>query len=399
MNRREFQSRLATAMFSSSALILPQTTNAMLSDETVKHGLGLTPIGGNWYLKSGETPLYYYKDADRYLDLFSYHMKDSNSDGIVNLQINHDENHIVVRSQGYPNHATAIFPNSRNPNSIKVQNFTFRLPIQPKLAESITRLPMGPIGMALNGVVFFNPFEQEGLNAVEGYSEVWLDACCGHPQQTGVYHYHKYPSCVKSPFVDNGKQHSPLLGFAFDGFPVFGPYESKETMAMELKNDDALDVCNGHKDRIRGYHYHVTPNKFPYIIGGYAGVVERSNNRMLQFAATGPIQNNTQPGSRLQPVITSVSPGNVMRGKKHLIRIEIKPESEIRDTLPDNAPDWVQIGPFTGKSIKRDLNIITAEFDIPATATIGVFYDCHIEFGKENYPIAIKRNDVLRVND
>ncbi len=29
------------------------------------------------------------------------------------------------------------------------------------------------------------------MNAVEGYTEVWLDACCGH-RMIVVYHYHKY---------------------------------------------------------------------------------------------------------------------------------------------------------------------------------------------------------------
>ena len=95
------------------------------------------------------------------------------------------------------------------------------------------------------------------MNAVEGYSEVWLDSCCGHPQQSGVYHYHKYPNCVKSPFKDDGTQHSPVLGFAFDGFPLYGPYESDGVMAKDLKKSAALDVCNGHIDEIRGYHYHV----------------------------------------------------------------------------------------------------------------------------------------------
>ena len=75
------------------------------------------------------------------------------------------------------NHPTAVFPNSGNPSSIRVQNFTFRLPLEPKLADKITQAPMGPIGTALNGVVFFNPFEMSGMNAVEGYSEVWRGSC------------------------------------------------------------------------------------------------------------------------------------------------------------------------------------------------------------------------------
>ena len=171
---------------------------------------------------------------------------------------------------------------------------------------------MGPIGMALNGVVFFNPFEAGGMNAIEGYAEVWLDSCCGHPQQHGVYHYHKYPSCVKSPFADDGQRHSPVLGFAFDGFPVHGPYEEAGVMARDLKGERALDVCNGHTDPARGYHYHVTPGRFPYIIGGYAGVPEPSNNPMLRRGTTGAIVDNADRSGVREFGIRSVTPGNAV---------------------------------------------------------------------------------------
>ena len=224
------------------------TRNKAATPAVLDSAAGLKPIGGRWYVREGNPPTYVFKDADTYVDLFSYHLADSNKDGIPNLAIRHDDKALVIASQGYPNHPTAIFPNSGNPNRIRVQDFHFRLPLAPRLAESITRVPMGPIGMALNGVVFFNPFEAGGMNAIEGYSEVWLDSCCGHPQQHGVYHYHKYPSCVKSPFADDGQRHSPVLGFAFDGFPVHGPYEEAGVMAKDLKGDRALDVCNGHTD-------------------------------------------------------------------------------------------------------------------------------------------------------
>lgn len=357
----------------------------------------LEAIGGHWFFKPGEKPIYYYDDAGRFVDLFSYHTQDSNKDGIANLRLSHDDDFLILESQGYPNHPTAIFPNSGNPNTIRVQRFTFRLPLQPKLAEKITRLPMGPVGTALNGVVFFNPFEQEGMNAVEGYTEVWLDSCCGHPQQTGVYHYHKYPSCVKSPFTDDGKQHSPVIGFAFDGFPVYGPYEADGTKAMDLTSTQALDACNGHSDESRGYHYHVTPGRFPYILGGYAGIVEASNNRDLRRGREGVLVDNTQPGSRTQPVITSVRPGSVSRGKTHSIQFELEPANAGRRALPQDAPSWVQVGPYESKKVTRSGNVVTAEFEIPEDASMGVFFDCHMEFGNDARPIAIKRNDVLRV--
>lgn len=365
------------------------------------HPADLVPIGGRWFIGPGETPIYYFRDGDHYVDLFSYHTKDSNQDGIDNVRISHNSQFLIMKSQGYPNHPTAIFPNSGNPNTIQVQNFTFQLPLVPKLADKITRLPMGPIGTALNGVVFFNPFEMEGMNAVEGYSEVWLDSCCGHPQQSGVYHYHKYPNCVKSPFKDDGKQHSPVLGFAFDGFPLYGPYESDGVMAKDLKKSAALDVCNGHIDEIRGYHYHVTPSRFPYILGGYAGVVEPSNNRGLRRTQMGAIEDNTQKGeSKMDNVITTVRPGTASRGKTHQVQFELDPNKAIRRRLPDSSPTWVQIGPFEAKKISRDGNLVTAEIQVMDDSPLGVLFDCHIEFdsnGGRGGPIVFKKNDVFRV--
>jgi len=361
----------------------------------------LVGIGGKWFIGPGDSPIYYYQDGDRYVDLFSYHAQDSNNDGIDNVRLSHDQQFLIIESQGYPNHPTAVFPNSGNPNSIRVQNFKFRLPLVPELADKITRLPMGPIGTALNGVVFFNPYEMEGMNAVEGYSEVWLDSCCGHPQQSGVYHYHKYPTCVKSPFNDDGKQHSPILGFAFDGFPLYGPYESDGVKAKDLEKSEALDVCNGHWDETRGYHYHVTPGRFPYILGGYAGVVEKSNNRGLSFTKTGAIEDNTKQGeNRLEKVITSFRPGTVSRGKTHVVQIELDPAKSMRRQLPTESPNWVQVGPFEATSIQRQGNTVTAEFEISDDAPLGVLFDCHIEFkasGGRGGPVVFKKNDAFRV--
>ena len=358
-------------------------------------------------------------DGVQFVDLFAYHRRDSNGDGIDEVRMSHEpgsELHpagfLVIKSQGYPNHPTAIFPNSGNPNSIAVQDFTFRLPLEPRKSDTITRLPMGPVGMALNGVVFFNPFEQGGMNAVEGYSEVWLDACCGHPQQTGIYHYHKYPVCVKSPFTDDGKQHSPIIGFAWDGFPIHGPYEADGVMAHERDKlaspGLALDACNGHADPNRGYHYHATPGRFPYILGGYRGVVEPSNNRALRRAGSGGIENNAAGDSVVAPAIVEVRPGAVAPGGKRQVTIELDPREGISPRgagrqpgpMPEGAPSWVQIGPYEATAIRREGNLVTITLDIPADATLGVLLDCHLEFegaarGGRNR--VYKCNDVLRV--
>ena len=363
---------------------------------------GLRSIGGKWFVKEGSKPIYYYQDGDNFVDLFEYHALDSNKDGIENVRLSHDERFLILQSQGFPNHPTAIYPNSGNPNSIRVQDFTFRLPLEPKRADQITRLPMGPIGTALNGVVFFNPFEMEGMNAVEGYSEVWLDSCCGHPQQTGVYHYHKYPTCVRSPFKDDSKQHSPIIGFAFDGFPIYGPYESDGVMAMKLEGGQALDACNGHTDEKRGYHYHVTPGRFPYILGGYAGVVEPSNNRGMRRAGTGALVDNTQPGeSLMDKALVDVRPGTASPGSKLEVQLELDPLRSKRQPLPNGIPTWAQIGPFEATTISRNGNLVKIQIEIPDDAPVGVFFDCHIEFegGGRRGPIVFKKNNAFRINN
>jgi len=75
------------------------------------------------------------------------------------------------------------------------------------------------------------------------YGEVYtFDPCKAHQPQNGQYHYHANPVCLRYQLNDNlvgtnvgtanasftestgTLTHSPLLGWAFDGYPVYGPY-------------------------------------------------------------------------------------------------------------------------------------------------------------------------------
>ena len=184
-----------------------------------------------------------------------------------NVKVEVTDDLFIVRSNGIPDHTTGEFPNRNNPNRILPQNYTFKIPRHPKPADKPGQLPMGPIGVAVNGVPFYNPYNAEGADASK--NEVF-DECCGHPDPLGRYHYHIYPRCIHTSFTDPAGQHSPLIGYAFDGYAIYGPNGSGG------KPPTDLDSCNGHTDATRGYHYHVT-NKFPYILGGYHGVVDSSN--------------------------------------------------------------------------------------------------------------------------
>lgn len=79
-------------------------------------------------------------------------------------------------------------------------------------------------------------------NAAYGEAETF-DQCNGHQPQTGMYHHHINPVCLRAQLNDNlapvylngrlGSQyaeassnlhHSPILGWAYDGYPIYGPY-------------------------------------------------------------------------------------------------------------------------------------------------------------------------------
>ncbi|HEY2413451.1 MAG TPA: YHYH protein [Pirellulaceae bacterium] len=203
-----------------------------------------------------------------------------------NVVITPTSTHLVIQSKNLPNHPTAVFPDrwraiDGNPNYIQEQDSTWYLPLVPREnpqhvamndKNSNNALPMGPIGLAVNGIVFFHPFDH-----LQGEDAVWrLDRCCGHPAPTAQYHYHKYPVCLKSPWSDDGGAHSPLIGFAFDGFPLFGPYEAAGQLAKDSK-DNPLNDFNVHHDSDRGWHYHVTPGQYPHLIGGFWGFVDSRN--------------------------------------------------------------------------------------------------------------------------
>jgi hypothetical protein len=202
-----------------------------------------------------------------------------------NVTVRWDGTCLIVHAKNLPNHPTAKFPSppgsgDRNPSYIQEHDYTYYLPLKPERDPSARAmdkrnanraLPMGAVGIATNGVVFYNPFDAGMTDATD-----LMDRCCGHPSPDNRYHYHKYPVCVKSPFADEGTGHSPLIGWAFDGFAIYGPYESAGLMAKDSK-ENPLNAFNVHQDPERGWHYHVTPGRFPYIIGGYWGVVDARN--------------------------------------------------------------------------------------------------------------------------
>jgi hypothetical protein len=151
-----------------------------------------------------------------------------------------------------------------NPNRIAEQNITFTIPLFPEESSNHRATNLGPIGIARNGVVFFNQYAAGNSPLTNEINS--FDQYLGHPAGMGNYHYHVEPTYLTEQFGNN-----VFLGLLADGFPVYGPFEN----GSEVTNND-LDEFHGHlgatvdfPDGI--YHYHVT-SQDPYINGnGYFG--------------------------------------------------------------------------------------------------------------------------------
>ena len=201
-----------------------------------------------------------------------------------------DGSYVYIKTTGQPDHKSAYYGStnplyesfsgvtfkgnmfSKNPNSIAAQSYTFKIPINPAEAASKSATPLGPIGVSLNGVPFFNQYagpNQPLTGEVVSFDQYW-----GHPAPRGDYHYHVEPLYLTT--VKYNK--SAFLGFLLDGFPVYGPEENSAT----VKNEN-LDAYHGHKHPTTEYpngiyHYHIT-DADPYINGsgffGKAGTVSQ----------------------------------------------------------------------------------------------------------------------------
>ncbi len=154
----------------------------------------------------------------------------------------------------------------KNPNSIAEQSATYKIPLNPAVNEAHSATPLGPIGVAINGVALFNQYAGPSQPLTGEIAS--FDKYYGHPQQSGIYHYHVEPLYLTT--VKSTK--SGLMGFLLDGFPVYGPQEEN---GSTVSSSD-LDVYHGHThatvDFPNGtYHYHFTSDA-PYLNGnGFYG--------------------------------------------------------------------------------------------------------------------------------
>jgi len=203
--------------------------------------------------------------------------------------------HRHFKGNGLPTHVTGIYPVQEGTEAYKYYSqapaagysSAAAIPIAPYDLD-IT-VPRNPIAALPNCIPFLNtlvigiatqthvPWHVNlayGTGWVDPVAALPPDQCWGHPYSK-QYHYHGYSwKC----FPDQGKEgeHSPLFGYAIDGFGIYGP---RGENGKYLTNQD-LDECHGIVDRIYWdgewrlmYHY-VLNDEFPYGPGCFRGIPE-----------------------------------------------------------------------------------------------------------------------------
>ncbi|MFZ1686347.1 MAG: YHYH protein [Flavobacteriales bacterium] len=149
------------------------------------------------------------------------------------LEVVYNSTDAYVGCTGIPGYS--IGPWSGNPNDAGDQDWEFKITLAPvQNTGTPVNTPLGHIGVWANGVTIFNPRDAMSYNM----QNIWhqnayffegdgFDACLGHPNQQMEYHTHINPTCLYDD--TDSTQHSPIIGFAFDGFPIYGAFAFANT--------------------------------------------------------------------------------------------------------------------------------------------------------------------------
>ena len=230
-----------------SSMLIAVTTNSIAQGSAITSWLQNTTGTGSYYVSGNSNAI---------------------DNGILyNCQeVSYSATSVYIQTHGIPSYPTGPFLDG-NPSQATDQNAIFKFPLNP---QENTGTPVattaGNIGVFINGVALFDYRDgvawDTGSNALcggpgnppcpggPGASMDWnrdaipaemagFDCSKGHPAM-GNYHHHQNPSAFKLDlnvissicnlydadglYTIDSNSHSPLIGYAYDGFPIYGAY-------------------------------------------------------------------------------------------------------------------------------------------------------------------------------
>ena len=154
------------------------------------------------------------------------------------LQVQYSVNNVYVATNDIADWTPVGYDWPNNPWFPEAQNFVFKITRNPEEnTGNKIQTPYGHIGLWTNGVSIYNPKDAKSWQE----EDVWFqnafyfehlametfDPCFGHPNNMHEYHLHVNPTCLYDD--TDSSAHAPLIGFAFDGFPIYGAYAYKNS--------------------------------------------------------------------------------------------------------------------------------------------------------------------------
>lgn len=175
-------------------------------------------------------------------------------------QIRYSANYIYINSNNLASHVMGPWYNDASKTQLfgnwpSSQGKQIKFPRNPTPAVTHGGLGLGDVGMLVDGVVLFNyldalSYQNSSTNEVMNGDGIWnrlaypiegvtFDPAQLHQPNNGTYHAHSNPLGLRYQLGDNvsyttatdtyaedtsALHHSPILGWAYDGYPIYGPY-------------------------------------------------------------------------------------------------------------------------------------------------------------------------------
>lgn len=116
----------------------------------------------------------------------------------------------------------------------EAQDISLDFPATPTPAASECETGLGPVGLWVNGVPVYNWYDGVSYTGQGVWNQFafalrsgGMDLCYGHGSGgTNQYHHHNYNGCLRQMVGDEGTGHSPVYGYAGDGYPIHGPFHA-----------------------------------------------------------------------------------------------------------------------------------------------------------------------------
>ncbi|CAK0863062.1 unnamed protein product [Prorocentrum cordatum] len=160
-----------------------------------------------------------------------------------------------------------------NPNTAVKSSKTYTIPAIPTYVGAATDSSTssahvdlsaqgGAVGVFFNAAQLYSPYGGPTYGTVTGWANSAPFAegntfdpcgCHGSSPTIATYHCHVPPSCLLNQLGQTSSAHSPQIGWAFDGFPVYGPRGPSGTMMQTCTvtggtygTDVCTDDCGGY---------------------------------------------------------------------------------------------------------------------------------------------------------